>query len=196
MSPASSPRSLPPASISCASMASTPMPPGASAGAIRTLSSRATRRSRSQRPLQPLPHCASAGRTSSGAYTRSILSSARAAAAKCTSSASSPNPCRSSASWIISASVTSSPAHLRTSATLGPAPLEGPTHPARVRQPWARGKLSAREAQRTPIPARKGRFSPPGVSGRPGQAHEGPLSAAPRVFAAKTQGQTSYPFLF
>ncbi|MCH8813823.1 MAG: hypothetical protein IH957_01815 [Chloroflexi bacterium] len=37
-----------------------------------------------QRLLQPLLHCASAGRTSSGAYTRSILSSARAAAAKCT----------------------------------------------------------------------------------------------------------------
>ena len=61
-SPASSRRYPRPAGTSSATMASTPMPPGASGGAISTLSSTPTRRSRSQRRLRPLPHCASAGR--------------------------------------------------------------------------------------------------------------------------------------
>ena len=130
--------------------------PGASVGAIRTLSSRATRRSRSQRPLQPLPHCASAGRTSSGAYTRSILSSARAAAAKCTSSASSPDPCRSRPSWIISAGVISSPAHLRTPATLWPAPLEGSDPPCSSTTAMGEGGVVGSRGPEDPHPCPKG----------------------------------------
>ena len=175
-------------------MASTPMLPKGNVGATRRLTSSTTRTRHNRPRLPPPPPCASDGPTSSGACTKSTPSSALAARPPCASSASSHSPLRSSPSWIISASVTGSLAHLPTSGTLWPVPLDRPTHPARRRQPWTRGELSAREGTKESYPCPGGRPSTAAVSGGPGQAHPRPLSAASRMCGAKPEGQTSYPF--